>query len=679
MEFKEFKTLLQKHVAMMLVDTAYLFVVDCDKMELWATYLESFPAESNQVYRKRREFDCSPCRHFIKSFGNVVKIKDNKVTTIWDFEVDSPVYRPVVQALGRYIRGKAVTDVFVTPYNAFGTDLDHDLADGKVITWDHLYIKLPKAFPCTRKDDVGKKMSNFRDIRNVFKRSLEEISEDAVVTVLELIAQKSLYKGEEWQGVLTNFLKFHKAYAKLSDASMKENFAWENSITAGPVVGKIRNHSIGVLLTNITNGVELEDAVKDYEATVAPTNYKRPKAIFTTKMLEAAKAKLEELGLIDSLGRRFAVLDDITVNNIIFANRDVARKIKGSVFDDMAKEVAVDPRSFERMEEIPFDAYLRDVLPLADQIEILVENRHRPNFVSLIAPKVPGSKPLFKWANGFSWAYMGNITDSMKERVKAMGGDVEGVLRFSIQWNDNPDKYNSNDFDAHCKTPSFEICYHAKRDPKTGGQLDVDITRPENGETAVENITWSNLSKMTPGKYEFFVHCFNNRGSSEGFTAEIEFEGQIFPFAYNKGLRQDERVVVAIVTLSKEGRFTIDPKLPTSTSSMNVWGVPTNQFHPVNVIMHSPNYWDGQNGIGHRHVFFMLPGCENKESPNGFFNEYLHQDLLEHKRVFEALGSKMRVEDAPDQLSGLGFSTTKHDVVVCRVQGRVSRTLRIKF
>ena len=51
-----------------------------------------------------------------------------------------------------------------------------------------------------------------------------------------------------------------------------------------------------------------------------------PKAIFTKKMLEDAKKTIEELGFLDSLGRRHATLDDITVNNILFSNRDAAKR-----------------------------------------------------------------------------------------------------------------------------------------------------------------------------------------------------------------------------------------------------------------------------------------------------------------------------------------------------------------
>lgn len=35
------------------------FQTDADKEELWNTYLESFPPDRNQIYRTRREFDCS--------------------------------------------------------------------------------------------------------------------------------------------------------------------------------------------------------------------------------------------------------------------------------------------------------------------------------------------------------------------------------------------------------------------------------------------------------------------------------------------------------------------------------------------------------------------------------------------------------------------------------------------
>ena len=138
-------------------------------------------------------------------------------------------------------------------------------------------------------------------------------------------------------------------------------------------------------------------------------------------------------------------------------------------------------------------------------------------------------------------------------------------------------------------------------------------------------------------------------------------------------------VAVAEVELLASGEFRCTPKLPSTASARDEWGLRTNQFHPVTVAMYSPNYWDAQDGIGHRHYFFMLAGCRNTEAPNGFYNEFLREDLMAHKRVFEALGGKMRVADAADQLSGVGFSATKRASFVAKVAGATERTLKVNI
>ena len=75
----------------------------------------------------------------------------------------------------------------------------------------------------------------------------------------------------------------------------------------------------------------------------------------------------------------------------------------------------------------------------------------------------------------------------------------------------------------------------------------------------------------------------------------------------------------------------------------------------------------------------MLKDCINDERPSGMFNEFLVQDLYEHRKVMEALGSKLRVEDNNDQLSGVGFATDKRNEVIVKVIGATERVLKIKF
>ncbi|AEW47092.1 hypothetical protein BCP78_0085 [Bacillus phage BCP78] len=677
MEFKQFKKELKKNFKGLVQEVDHLFEVEVDKDVMWDLYLDSFPEGTNQVFRERREYDCSACRNFIRNMGNVVVIKDNKVHTIWDFQVESTTFQPVLDALSRFIKGHAVTDVWVNKFKKIGTDSNLEQVGAQIYDWQHLHVDLPDKFVNRSSRSEAEIRGGLRDVRNVFKRSLDEISEESIVTVLDLIAQNSLYKGAEWQKVLTQFLAFKQAYDVL-EPSARENWAWEQSVRIGSAIGKIRNHSIGTLLVNISEGMDLDTAVKKYEVIVAPANYKRPKAIFTKKMLEEAQKTIQELGLMDELGRRYARLEDITVNNVLFSNKFAAKRMAGNVFEEMMNEVAVNPKKFARVEEISIEAFLANVLPTAQELELYLENKHASNMVSLIAPEHNTGNTLFKWNNAFSWAYSGNITDSsMKENVKSAGGKVDGVLRFSIQWND--EEYDGNDLDAHCFEPNGNRIYFGSKVSRfTGGKLDVDIIHPTQGTPAVENITWASKARMQPGKYRFVVNNYNNRGGRTGFKAEVEFDGQVFAFEYTQPLRDGENVEVAEVYFDGTN-FTITEKLPSSLSSKDVWGLKTNQFIPVSVAMFSPNYWDEQQGIGHKHYFFMLKDCVNPENPNGFYNEFLKADLLPHKRVFEALGSKMAVKQVEDQLSGVGFSSTKRNEVLIKVKGQTERVVKVKF
>lgn len=688
--FKDFVKAIQKNLQQMSKDSSRLFTVNVDTEELYNLYLDSFPAGTNEIYRERREYDCSCCRHFIRDVGNVVSIKNGELHTIWGINpVSDDKYNVVAAALDAYVKQKAVLGVFLKKEKRIGTPENREmLPTGKINKYEHFFVDLPEI--CIFKECYGHTLegdlSQFRDVRNVFKRSLDEISKEAVDTVLELIAQNSLYKGAEWKKQLTEFKNYQKEYGKLTD-KQKELWIWEKSISAGAVIGKIRNHSIGTLLVNISEGMDLDLAVRKYEQIVAPVNYKRPKAIFTKKMLEDAKKTITELGYIDSLQRRFATLDDITVNNILFSNKDAAKRITGAMdlFDEMEQDVAIDPKRFSKVEEISAEDFIKNVLPVAKELEVYLENKHIQNMVSLIAPEVADAKTMFKWNNGMSWAYTGNITDSdIKENVKAAGGSVTGIVRFSIQWNDKDGKDNS-DLDAHCIEPQGgdHIYFSHKISRYTGGELDIDITNPiyqckSNGGVAVENITYPSKERMKPGTYKFYVNQYSFR-NSQGFKAEVEVNGEIHSYEYNTPVRGN--VDVAEVIFDQSGNFKVVDKLPgnCATISKDVWGIKTLQFTPVSVVCYSPNYWDEQKGIGHQHLFFMLKDCINPEEPNGYYNEFLKPELEQHRRVFETLGAKAHVKDVDDQLSGVGFSLTKRNDLIIKVKGATERVVKVKF
>ena len=103
MEFKEFRNMISDHFKTMTKDVDRLFEAGVDKDEMWNVYLDSFPAGTNEIYRKRREYDCSCCRQFIKQIGNAVVIKDNKLETIWDLDIHDDKFEPVAKAMSNFV------------------------------------------------------------------------------------------------------------------------------------------------------------------------------------------------------------------------------------------------------------------------------------------------------------------------------------------------------------------------------------------------------------------------------------------------------------------------------------------------------------------------------------------------------------------------------------------------
>lgn len=650
-----------------------MFRVSLDKDALWSAYLAAFPDGTNPVYRERTEYDCSCCRQFVRSVGNVVSIIDGELVSLWDVECDEPAYQAVADALATLVKGQALDNAFLSAESIAGTDKNFEQTVGGVTTWNHFFVNIPSRFVCGG-TEIGPRLSESRALHDVLFRSLQDLTADAVDTALELIGQNSLYRGEEHKATLEKFRALQREYSRISEDRLRHAFVWAHIGSVHGSVSKIRNTSIGTLLVDLSEGMELEVAVRRFESVVAPANYKRPTALVTPKMIEAAKQTLTDLGLVSALERRYALLDDLNVNDILFADRSARQVLTPDVFDSLATR-GVQPKSFDKVEEIPVEHFIREVLPRAESVEVLFENRHAGNLVSLIAPADPTANRLFKWDNPFSWSYQGDLADSIKERVKQAGGSVTGDLLCRLAW------YNYDDLDLHLIEPGYEIYYGTKHATSpSGGRLDVDMNAGSGTtRTPVENIFYPSRRTMRDGVYQLSVHNFSKRETTDvGFEVEFDWLGTVRRFSYAKAVRDHETVPVVKFRYSAALGVEILESLPSSQVSRETWGLKTQEFQRVSVIALSPNYW-GERPVGNKHYFFMLASCKNEGQARGFFNEYLKEELNPHRKVIEMVGAKMKTAECADQLSGLGFSSTQRNDVLVRVKGAFTRTVKVVF
>ena len=372
---------------------------------LYALYLDSYPSEVNGIFRARKHYDGNYDKNYIRRLGNVVGIdKNGNKHSIWDVTVPS-YFQDVANALSKAVKNIGLSEFFLTTERQAGSKVTLDNYDPN-ISWTHFYSVIPTQF-VVHKNHIGTKLGQMNTDKSVFERGLKDLTLDAAETVLELINSNSLYKGTEFKQPLVNFIKYKKEYDKVPE-ELKESYLFFTSAKAGSAV-RFRGSVIATLVEDISNGKDLEDAVNSYLQKTAPTNYKRTTAIVSSSMIKQAQDKLIELGLLDALDRRFATITDVDVNNVLFTS---TTKKTLNVFDDLSKEAnsRVSDKTLKNVEEITIDNFINNVLPTAQSLEVLVENKHKNNLMSLITSTHTTAPNMFKWKNNFSWNYNGNKT-----------------------------------------------------------------------------------------------------------------------------------------------------------------------------------------------------------------------------------------------------------------------------
>lgn len=634
-----------------------LFFVNLNRDLLWDCYLGSFPPGTNEVFRVRAEHDCSCCRQFIKNAAGIITIQNGDYMTIWDNWEGLPYpYNIVAKAMHDLVYNAAIENRWRCPNGQVGTPVSREQTDAGKIDWHHFSVDVPSGY---RRSDLSEFWGRTKTQIGLFKRGLETISMDSLNTIIDLITENQLYRGEEHIEKVRKFKALLTAYNVLNSDRAKDIFLWKHGNNAAT---GFRNSVIGTLAVDLSEDMDVEQAVRMFETKVAPENYQRPKALVTQKMIRQAVEKIKSYGLEDSLERRHARITDVSVNDVLWVADDKAPLMKNglaaleSKLLNHAKDSIPD---FSNAKEISYDLFKTFVLPHTQKMELLVENSLLGRFMSMTAPVHADSKPLFRWDNGFSWSYSGDVTDSIREKVKDAGGRVTGAeLRVSLAW------WNQDDLDLHCTTPSGQHIYYANKI----GILDVDMNAAGRGMTRkpVENMAFI-ASNFPDGRYKFWVNQYSKRESRDvGFTLEIEFSGQTFQYHYEPDVYRNVACLEIVVKNRKVIEVTpLNDKLRGAGEIRHdKWGIETNTLVPVNTIITSPNHWEAnKKQDGNRHTFFILDGCLNPDPVRGIYNEYLHPKLKDIRKVFEVLGSETKAPYSEEQLSGVGISSTQSQIL----------------
>ena len=621
--------------------------------DLSTQYLAAFPEGTNPVYITNTEHDCSCCKNFINNLGKVVVINDDlSLDSVWNVPNLPYPYDQVAATLHSLVTASPILKPYYSPFPSYGAESTKQLLqDGTVKTWNHFHGEVPASFVTPDSSIAGEQHANFL----ILRRALEELVPEAVETVVDLIEGNAIYRGAEYAKLVKGFQNLQGQYRALKT---KETFIWK--LCQDTAVCRIRNTAIGTLLVDLSEGMNLEAAVESFEKKVAPENYKRTTALITPAMVKLAVEKITNLGIEPQLHRRLATPADVSVQNLLWVNRPTTSQESQLTQTLMKLAKPSKPKTAPQGDEISMVDFIKDVLPQASKVQVMFDHALVPNLVTLTCAKDRTETPtLFKWNNDFAWAYKGGLADStIKQLVKAAGGATDAAMRISLAW------HNADDLDLYLTNPRGARTYHANRS-NGGGVLDVDAhrmgyDRKSESEvlTPVENVVYHVL---IDGTYTVDVLNFKRMETrDQGFTVEVESDGVLAQYSFDKNVSNNHDFLKIEVENGTIAKITPAKGVQESRNGVDVWNVKTGTFVDVTSVMRSPNFWDGE--VGNEHFFFTLAECKVSERVHGFFNEFLRPELAEHRKVFEHLADTYKCEqqvDVEDQLSGIGFSTTK--------------------
>lgn len=306
-----------------------LYTTDGTK-DLYDILLRSIPEEARQHY------NCNTCRHFVNKYGGLVVIDQTtgaQSPVMWDPDVASDFFKPAVMEIWKTVHRAKVNGVFATS--------QIELGHATTGPWNHMAVNTPEYIRYTRRaDSVNERIAAVSENRRLLAQSLAKYSLDVIRAALNLIqsgqiAGASIIKANaEW---------FYTIATQYQEKSLnKHNFLWAMAATAPTGYCHINSNLFGTMLEDIANGMSADDVKAKYEVKAAPDKYQRSVAAPSSGAIREAEKRFAELGLENSLKRRYARLEEIHTIWVPEPEKEPGKKT-GIFSDIVPKDAKVNP------------------------------------------------------------------------------------------------------------------------------------------------------------------------------------------------------------------------------------------------------------------------------------------------------------------------------------------------
>lgn len=402
-----------------------------DAADLFDIYLENLAGAAD-----RQTHNCSTCKRFFEQFGGLVRIDGNGQTipVMWTASPETvqhlpPYYLPALEALHVAVAKAKVIGVFLSSETTWGIPVTGD--------WSHLHVNPPPKLVyrhgrLTARQAMAEQRENYRQVAEY----LGDVNPVHLAEAIRVFETESVDMSAKFTGPLL----WLRDLQRRPKGRVGENLLWHAVATAPNGYCHPRSAVTHSLIEDIAAGMKFDDVKRRFNAKVGALQYQRPQAPPTAGAVKQAEKLFADLGLQDSLPRRYARFEDIP--EFVWKPTAAEPAKAGGLFGHLATKTTT---PFKPVDLPPvtmtWDKFARIVLPGAEKIEALAPLNG--NYVALVTAANPEAPPIIKWdqpdaRNPVSWyVYPGGSRASQWGLTGNAYVPVTGITKFPNLWGGN--------------------------------------------------------------------------------------------------------------------------------------------------------------------------------------------------------------------------------------------------
>lgn len=356
--------------------------------------------------KERQEYNCSCCRNFINRYGNLAVIGDDGLpkSLLWDEGKVIPRFAKSFEAMRKIVESSEFARVFQSSESLFGVP---EVGGFAHMSFDLVNVPNP-THNNGRKTPIQASLISLADYKHL-KENIEWFSLETIAEVLALFENHVVMK--QYPSFKDRVAKIHniaKLLREHRDNRVRDNALWYTVAMETPDIIYFDNTVLGKLLAEFENvkhsGLAVKEqahkeAIREFTDRTRPEVYMRPTEPPKQGNVVQAEKIVAERGLTPSFERRQATVDDLSN----FYWKPQAQEAEQSEKTGLFKDIQVKNAKKEpKKSRIPggtmtYVKFVRDVLPKAKSIKLVVPNHASGNWTALLTAVNPDSPPIFKW------------------------------------------------------------------------------------------------------------------------------------------------------------------------------------------------------------------------------------------------------------------------------------------